>query len=162
LGTTTRALYEPEYLKKLARAANNKVANPDFLTPECMEYYRLLHELAPQCMRNPRLEVYAVNSGAEAVENMMKYLINLHHHKLLRKGRIPNPRRFIYFDQAFHGRTVFALNVTQVGTTPSSPKTSTASFRATSRYPSPRSTPRCPNRRTARARNAVWRLWKIS
>lgn len=114
IGHNHPRLYEPEYLKRLARAANNKVANPDFLTPECLEYYRLLHELAPACMRNLRLEVYAVNSGAEAVENMMKYLINLHHHKLLRKGRIPNPRRFIYFDQAFHGRTVFALNVTQV------------------------------------------------
>ena len=118
IGHNHPRLYEPEYLKKLARAANNKVANPDFLTPECLEYYRLLHELAPQCMRNPRLEVYVVNSGAEAVENMMKYLINLHHHKLLRKGRIPNPRRFIYFDQAFHGRTVFALNVTQVAHDP--------------------------------------------
>lgn len=118
IGHNHPRLYEPEYLKKLARAANNKVANPDFLTPECLEYYRLLHEIAPQCMRNTRLEVYAVNSGAEAVENMMKYLINLHHHKLLKKGRLPNPRRFIYFDQAFHGRTVFALNVTQVAHDP--------------------------------------------
>ena len=64
-------LYEPEYVKRLVRAANNKTANPDLLTPECLEYYRLLHEIAPECMRNPRLEVYAVNSGAEAVENMM-------------------------------------------------------------------------------------------
>jgi L-lysine 6-transaminase len=55
-----------------------------------------------------------VNSGAEAVENMLKYLVNLHHQKLLRQGRLPNARRFIYFDQAFHGRTVFALNVTQI------------------------------------------------
>lgn len=114
IGHNHPRLYEPEYLKRLARAAINKAANPDFLTPECLEYYRLLYELAPVCMRNPRLEVYVVNSGAEAVENMMKYLINLHHHKLLKQGRIPNPRRFIYFDQAFHGRTVFALNVTQV------------------------------------------------
>ncbi|MGQ9487561.1 MAG: aspartate aminotransferase family protein [Armatimonadota bacterium] len=114
IGHNHPRLYEPEYLKRIARAANNKVANPDFLTPECLEYYRLLYELAPACMRNPRLEVYVVNSGAEAVENMMKYLINLHHHKLLKKGRLPNPRRFIYFDQAFHGRTVFALNITQV------------------------------------------------
>lgn len=114
IGHNHPRLYEPDYLQRLARAANNKVANPDFLTPECLEYYRLLYELAPECMRNPHLEVYVVNSGAEAVENMMKYLINLHHHKLLKKGRLPNPRRFIYFDQAFHGRTVFALNVTQI------------------------------------------------
>jgi L-lysine 6-transaminase len=106
-------LSEPGYLRQLALAANNKTANPDFLTPQCLEYYRLLHELAPECMRDTRLEVYAVNSGAEAVENMMKYFINLHHHRLRRAGKPPMPGRFIYFDQAFHGRTIFALNVTQ-------------------------------------------------
>ncbi len=107
-------LSEPEYLRKLIIAANNKTANPDFLTPECLDYYRLIHELAPVSMRNPRLEVYTVNSGAEAVENMMKYLINLHHQKLRKIGKGPGLGRFIHFDQAFHGRTIFALNITQL------------------------------------------------
>jgi L-lysine 6-transaminase len=107
-------LSEPSYLKRLALMANNKIANPDFLTPECVNYYRLLYRLAPQCMVNPKLEVYAVNSGAEAVENMMKYFINLHKEKMQARGVTVAARRFIYFDQAFHGRTVFALNVTQI------------------------------------------------
>lgn len=113
IGHNHPGLYEPEYVERLVRAANNKVANPDFLTPECLEYYRTVHRLAPRCMRNPRLEVYAVNSGAEAVENMMKYFVNLFHQQ---RGGCPRPgeaRRFLYFQQAFHGRTVFALNVTQ-------------------------------------------------
>jgi L-lysine 6-transaminase len=113
LGHNHPGLYEPDHLQRLSLAANNKVANPDFLTPECLEYYRLLHEIAPRCMRNDCLEVYAVNSGAEAVENMMKYLLILHDEKLQARGRTPTTRRFIYFDRAFHGRTVFALNVTQ-------------------------------------------------
>lgn len=104
-------LFEPAYLRKLGFAANNKLANPDFLTRECLDYYRALHGLAPRCMSGSRVEVYAVNSGAEAVENMMKYLINLHDRK---RARRPGPRRFIYFDQAFHGRTIFALNVTEL------------------------------------------------
>jgi L-lysine 6-transaminase len=111
------ALYEPEYTRRLVCAANNKLPNPDMLTPECLAYYRELHALAPASMRNApgaRLEVYSINSGAEAVENLMKYFINLHHEKLLAKGRLPGVRRFIYFEQAFHGRTVFALNVTQI------------------------------------------------
>jgi L-lysine 6-transaminase len=107
-------LSEPEYLMRLCRAANNKLANPDLLTAECLEYYRLLHSLAPECMNNPRLEVYAVNSGAEAVENLLKYFINLHDQKCLATGRSPGVRRILYFDQAFHGRTVFALNITQL------------------------------------------------
>lgn len=112
LGYNRSEMFEPEYLKKLSFAANNKMPNPDFLTPECLEYYRLLHSIAPKCMRNEKLEVYSVNSGAEAVENMMKYFINIFNKKMIRCGKPISQRRFIYFDQAFHGRTVFALNVT--------------------------------------------------
>lgn len=111
-------LYEAGYVERLIVAANNKVSNPDFLTPECVAYYRELYALAPKSMRGEGLEVYAVNSGAEAVENMMKYFINLHHHRLLATGKITNVRRFVYFDQAFHGRTVFALNITNVSHDP--------------------------------------------
>ncbi len=114
IGHNHPGLYEPDYVARLVTAANNKVANPDFLTRECLEYYRLLYELAPHCMRNERLEVYAVNSGAEAVENMMKYLINLHLQRFPAEERDRARRRFVYFDQAFHGRTVFALNVTEL------------------------------------------------
>jgi L-lysine 6-transaminase len=113
IGHNHPRLYEPEYVERLVRAANNKVANPDFLTPECLEYYRLLYRLAPESMRNPRLEVYAVNSGAEAVENMMKYLVARFNARRRAEGRNIVNRRFLYFDQAFHGRTVYALGVTQ-------------------------------------------------
>jgi L-lysine 6-transaminase len=106
-------LYEPEYVRRLVRAANNKVANPDFLTLECLEYYRLLYRLAPESLRLPTLEVYAVNSGAEAVENMMKYLVAKFNSKRRAQGKNTTNRRFLYFDQAFHGRTVYALGVTQ-------------------------------------------------
>lgn len=114
IGHNHPGLREPEYVERLVRAANNKVANPDFLTPECLEYYRTLHRLAPRCMKNPRLEVYCVNSGAEAVENLMKYFINLYHQRRGARRREPGEHcRFLYFDLAFHGRTVFALNVTE-------------------------------------------------
>ncbi len=118
LGYNHPRLFEPAYLERLGFAANNKMANPDFLTQECLDYYRLLHRLAPECMRGQRVEVYAVNSGAEAVENMMKYLINLHHKKQQARGVNPANRRFIYFEQAFHGRTVYALNITRLANDP--------------------------------------------
>ena len=118
LGYNHPRLDAPDYVRELVLAANTKMANPDFLTPQCLAYYRLLHRLRPQCMRDGRVEVYAVNSGAEAVENMMKYLINLHHHKQQEKGRSDFTHRFISFDQAFHGRTVFALNITRLTNDP--------------------------------------------
>lgn len=113
IGHNHPGLYEPGYVKRLVRAANNKVANPDFLTEECLDYYRTVHRLAPQVMRNPDLEVYVVNSGAEAVENMMKYMISRFNAKKLARGEVVANRRFVYFDKAFHGRTIFALGVTQ-------------------------------------------------
>lgn len=113
IGHNHPRLYEPEYTRRLVRAANNKVANPDFLTGECLDYYRLLYRLAPESLRLPTLEVYAVNSGAEAVENMMKYLVAKFNAKRRAQAANVTNRRFVYFDQAFHGRTVFALGVTQ-------------------------------------------------
>lgn len=113
IGHNHPGLYEPSYITRLCRAANNKTANPDFLTQECLDYYRCLHKLAPVSMRNPKLEVYTVNSGAEAVENMMKYLISRFNSKRMAAGKTASNRRFVYFDKAFHGRTVFALAVTQ-------------------------------------------------
>lgn len=113
LGHNHPKLYEPAYVERLVRAANNKVANPDFLTPECLDYYRMAYRLAPDVMRNADLEIYAVNSGAEAVENMMKYLVAKFNQKRQDQSRPIGNRRFLYFDKAFHGRTVFALGVTQ-------------------------------------------------
>ena len=113
IGHNHPGLYEPEYLIRLSRAANNKVANPDFVTQECLDFYRLVYENAPAVIVNKDLEVYVVNSGAEAVENMMKYLVSKYNQKCIAAGRIPGSRRFLYFDRAFHGRTVFALGVTQ-------------------------------------------------
>lgn len=113
IGHNHPGLYDKDYLSKLSRAANNKVANPDFLTEECLDFYRLLHRLAPQPMQVPNLEVYSVNSGAEAVENMMKYLVSKFNTKRAAQGKPISNRRFVYFDKAFHGRTVFALAVTQ-------------------------------------------------
>ena len=113
IGHNHPGLLDPAYIKRLITAANNKVANPDFVTKECLDYYRLIYRHAPLVMQNPNLEVYVVNSGAEAIENMMKYLIAKYNMKCMSQGKIPGNRRFIYFDRAFHGRTVYALGVTQ-------------------------------------------------
>jgi len=106
---------DANYLRRLLVAANNKTANPDFVTEYLVDYYRFLHKIAPKCMVNPELRVYTVNSGAEAVENALKYCINRFYH-----SRKPLPGRpqggpiFMTFDGGFHGRTVFALNMTDM------------------------------------------------
>ena len=114
LGHNHQGLFEADYQHRLLIAANNKIPNPDFLSADCLEYYRLMYSLAPACMRRDSLEIYVVNSGAEAVENMMKYLIARHREKAELSGKIPQQRRFVYFDRGFHGRTLGALNVTHL------------------------------------------------
>lgn len=118
IGHNHPRLLAPDYTRRLVTAANNKLANPDFLSLECLEYYELLYALAPVCMRNHQLEVYALNSGAEAVENMLKYFIVLKNRKLMHAGRMSGTHRLIYFDQAFHGRTIYTLNVTELSHDP--------------------------------------------
>ncbi len=118
IGHNHPVMFEPDYVEKLIYAANNKMANPDFLTPECVEYYRKVYQWAPVCMKNSKLEIYAVNSGAEAIENMLKYFINLYDAKMRAKSKPIGPKRMIYFDQAFHGRTIFTLNITQLSHVP--------------------------------------------
>lgn len=118
IGYNHPRLMTDAYAREMLIAANTKMPNPDMLTPQCLDYYRLLHRLAPKCMLKEGVEVYAVNSGAEAVENMMKYFINLFHHRQAAKGRPAAAPRFVYFDQAFHGRTVYALNVTTLKNDP--------------------------------------------
>jgi len=118
LGYNHPRLFEPAYAREILIAANTKIANPDILTPQCLAYYRLLHRLAPKVMGDTGVEVYSVNSGAEAIENMMKYFINLFHHRRTAEGKPPATPRFVYFDQAFHGRTIYALNVTRLKNDP--------------------------------------------
>ena len=114
LGHNHPGLFEPDYLHRLLVAANNKVPNPDFLSVDCLEYYRLMYSLAPACMRSDGLEIYVVNSGAECVENMMKYLIARHRERAEASGKLAQQRRFVYFERGFHGRTLGALNVTHL------------------------------------------------
>ncbi|WP_080903258.1 aspartate aminotransferase family protein [Parabacteroides sp. Marseille-P3160] len=118
IGHNHPKMFESDYIEKLIFAANNKMANPDFLTPECVEYYRKIYALAPLCMKNPKLEIYAVNSGAEAIENLLKYFINLYDARMKEKNKPIGVKRMIYFDQAFHGRTIFTLNITNLSHVP--------------------------------------------
>lgn len=113
IGHNHPGLYEKGYVRRLVTAANNKVPNPDFMTRECLEFYKQAYALAPESMKSsPELEVYTLNSGAETVENMLKYLISRFNSRIGKSDRIGR-RRFIVFNGSFHGRTVFALSMTQ-------------------------------------------------
>jgi L-lysine 6-transaminase len=112
LGHNHPGYFEAEYVTKLVTAANNKVANPDFVTTYLVDYYKFLHRIAPKCIANPNMRVYTVNSGAEAVENALKYCVNRYY----RRSEHPSEGGpiFLAFEGGFHGRTVYALSVTDM------------------------------------------------
>jgi L-lysine 6-transaminase len=98
------------YQHRILVAAQNKIANPDFVTKELVQYYKFLHNVAPKCMRSAWLKTYTVNSGAEAVENALKYCVS----KYKATHSDVDPPRFICFEGGFHGRTVYALSHTDM------------------------------------------------
>lgn len=113
LGYNHPGLYEQDYVDKLIVAANNKLPNPDYFTPECFDFYKMAKAFAPESMREARdLEIYAVNSGAEVMENMLKYFISKHLKE--HAARADAPKRFIFFKNSFHGRTLFTLSITRI------------------------------------------------
>ena len=112
LGYNHPGLYEKDYLEKLIVTANNKLPNPDYFTPECFAFYKMAKAFAPESMQSSSdLEVYAVNSGAEVMENMLKYFISKHLKK--HPARADAPKRFMFFKNSFHGRTLFTLSITR-------------------------------------------------
>ncbi|MBF0315794.1 MAG: aminotransferase class III-fold pyridoxal phosphate-dependent enzyme [Oligoflexia bacterium] len=115
LGFNHPRMRDPQYVEKLITAANNKLSNPYYLTKDSLSYYRLIHELMPKSMLpyKQSVRILTTNSGAEAMENMMKYFMTLHRNRLLSAGKSVNCRRFVYFEQGFHGRTGFAVNATE-------------------------------------------------
>lgn len=114
IGHNHARLFEQEYLKRLSYAANNKVSNPDFVTPEIVAYYKLAMQIAPRCMLDSNSsgkftgKIFTLNSGAEAMENGLKYLVSKWQKNRIRR----RPARFLTFEQGFHGRTVFTLGIT--------------------------------------------------
>lgn len=89
---------DPAVVERLRVAATTKTSNPDFVTPELYEYYKMLEFVAPRCISNPDMKIMVINSGAEAMENAMKHCIAL-----------TGGTKFLSFIGGFHGRTVYAL-----------------------------------------------------
>jgi len=109
-------LNDQKYNRKLLAAANNKISHPDFTSDAIIEYYALLKRIAPKCLNNDDMKIFTVNSGAEAVENALKYMIKLN---AIKRGieHLENHIHdfsFICFEGGFHGRTVYALGVTDM------------------------------------------------
>lgn len=114
LGYQHPGLLEPEFQRRLGRAATIKVGNPDFYTEYFAEFVDTLSRTAA-----PREfpHYFFIEGGALAVENGMKAAFDWKVRKNLAAGRAPGGSQILHFEQAFHGRAGYTLSVTNTDPT---------------------------------------------
>ncbi len=103
-------LFEPEFQKRLMRAAVTKVSNSDFYTEEMAFFVDTFDRIAI-----PPWFHYAffISGGALAVENALKTAFDWKVRKNFKKGyKEEKGHQVMHFREAFHGRTGYTLSLT--------------------------------------------------
>lgn len=109
LGFAAPALTDAAFQERLARAATVKVANPDFYTTYLAEFVETLSRTAAPATHP---HYFFVEGGSLAVENAMKVAFDWKVRRNLIEGRGELGGQILHFEQAFHGRSGYALSVT--------------------------------------------------
>ncbi|RME01036.1 MAG: L-lysine 6-transaminase [Calditrichaeota bacterium] len=110
VGHNHPALREPEFEKRLLRAARLKPSNSDFYTREMAEFVATFSRVAiPDYL--PHL--FMISGGALAVENALKTAFDWKVRKNFRKGyQTEKGHQVLHFREAFHGRSGYTLSLT--------------------------------------------------
>lgn len=109
LGMNHPGMREPHFVEKLLRTSVNKPSNSDAYTVELAEFVETVERLAMP----PSLPyLFLVEGGAVAVENALKTAFDWKVRKNLARGAGERGHRVLHFRQAFHGRTGYALSLT--------------------------------------------------
>ncbi len=110
IGMNHPKLLEPEFVKKITRAAINKPTNSDTLTVEMAEFVDTLSRVAtPSYMKY----FFFIEGGALAVENALKTAFDWKIKKNFNKGiKDVRGQKVIHLKEAFHGRSGYTLALT--------------------------------------------------
>ena len=109
LGFAPPALTDAATRQRLARVATLKVANPDFYTTYLAEFVETLSRTAAP---ETHPHFFFVEGGSLAVENAMKVAFDWKVRRNLIEGHGEQGSQILHFEQAFHGRSGYALSVT--------------------------------------------------
>ena len=110
LGHNHPKLLDPKFESRLLRAARNKVSNSDFFTVEMASFIDTFGKLAKP---EPFKHLFFIEGGTLAVENALKAAFDWKVRKNLARGvKTELGTRVIHFQQAFHGRSGYALSLT--------------------------------------------------
>ncbi len=100
---------DPAFVERLGRVAVHNPSNSDFYTVEMARFVDTFSRLAiPAGLPH----AFFVAGGAVAVENALKTAFDWKVRKNLAAGRGERGSKIIHFRHAFHGRTGYALSIT--------------------------------------------------
>ena len=102
-------LSDPEFLKRLGSLAVHKPSNCDIYTPEYADFTQKFCEVA---LGGEFAKVFFIEGGSPAVENALKTAIDWKHRKNIEAGVGEKGSQIVHFAQCFHGRTGYALSLT--------------------------------------------------
>ena len=110
LGLNPKEMRSPETIERLAKVAVNNPSNSDFYTVEMAEFVETFSRLArPGNLKH----LFFVAGGGPAVENALKVAFDWKVRKNFDRGyRQPHGMKVLHFEEAFHGRTGYALSIT--------------------------------------------------
>jgi L-lysine 6-transaminase len=102
-------LKDPEFTQHLASAALHKQSNCDLYS---MNYAGFVETFATKALGNHFKHVFFIEGGSPAIENALKAAFDWKVRKNLAAGRGEKGQQIIHFKQCFHGRTGYALSLT--------------------------------------------------
>ena len=102
-------LCAPEFVERLGAVARHKPSNCDVYTSEYATFVDLFGRVV---LGGDFVHVFFIDGGGPAVDNAVKAAIDWKVRKNLGAGRGEVGRQIIHFKQAFHGRTGYALSLT--------------------------------------------------
>ncbi len=110
VGINHPKMREASFIDRLLRAAVNKPSNSDAYTVEMADFVQTLERLAmPESLQY----LFFVEGGAPAIENALKTAFDWKVRKNFARGeRAELGSKIIHFRQAFHGRTGYAMSLT--------------------------------------------------
>lgn len=109
IGHNHPGVTNPAFLERLGRVAVHNPSNSDFYTVEMARFLEIFSRLAiPEHLPH----AFFVAGGGVAVENALKTAFDWKVRKNLAAGRGERGSKIIHFRQAFHGRTGYALSIT--------------------------------------------------
>lgn len=109
IGHNHPGVREPAFVERLGRVAVHNPSNSDFYTVEMARFVETFSRLAiPEGFRH----AFFVAGGAVAVENALKTAFDWKVRKNLAAGNGERGSKVIHFRDAFHGRTGYALSIT--------------------------------------------------